>query len=76
MPREIRVRVLEEEETRDRLQLDPDDENRFSQDDDDKAGRSWHGMNSEVASDEVGRFEEDVDEELEEEPRAGRIDRV
>jgi hypothetical protein len=26
---------------------DREDDNQFSQDDDDRAGRSWHGMNSE-----------------------------
>ena len=75
MPTEIRAKA--EDEAGDRIS-DRDDDNRFSQDDDDKAGRSWHGMNSEIASDEVGRFREDADEEeLDEEPaRPGRIDRV
>ena len=75
MPREIRAQ--QDDEARDRMS-DRDDDNRFSQDDDDKAGRSWHGMNSEIASDEVGRFKEDADDELEDsEPtRPGRIDRV
>lgn len=44
-------------------ELEPDDDRRFSQDDDDRAGRSWHGMNSDVH--EVGRFEEDEDELVE-----------
>ena len=53
------------------LELDTQEaERRFSQEQDDRAGRSWHGMNSEV--DEVGRFEEDVDDE--EAPRPGRIE--
>jgi hypothetical protein len=43
-----------------------DADRRFSQDDDDRAGRSWHGMNSETA--EVGRFEEDEDEDAIEQP--------
>jgi hypothetical protein len=38
-----------------------DEDRRFSQEDDDRAGRSWHGMNSETA--EVGRFIEDEDED-------------
>jgi hypothetical protein len=37
------------------------DENHFSQEDDDLAGRSWHGMNSDV--DQVGRFDTDEDTE-------------
>ena len=73
MPREIRAQ--EDDEAVDRMS-DRDDDNRFSQDDDDKAGRSWHGLNSEVASDEVGRFEEDEDDIEELTPPPGRIDRV
>lgn len=73
MPTEIRAK---EDEARDRTS-DHEDENRFSQDDDDKAGRSWHGMNSEIASDEVGRFREDADEPEDEPPaRPGRSDRI
>ena len=43
-----------------------EEDRRFSQDDDDRAGRSWHGMNSET--DEVGRFIEDEDEDESEPP--------
>ena len=46
-----------------------DDDRRFSQEDDDRAGRSWHGMNSDTNV--VGRFEEDEDETIEEAPRPG-----
>jgi hypothetical protein len=42
---------------------DRDDENRFSQDDDDTAGRSWHGMNSEIDVEDVGRFDPEEDDE-------------
>jgi len=54
---------------------DADDDRRFSQDHDDKAGRSWHGMNSQTEVDEVGRFKEDKDED-EIAPRPGRIERA
>jgi hypothetical protein len=52
-----------------------DADRRFSQENDDRAGRSWHGMNSEIAVDEVGRFEEDQDETVEQPPPPGS-DRV
>ena len=64
-----------EEETRAVVTNDRDDDNRFSQDDDDIAGRSWHGMNSEIEPDEVGVVEEDLDG-VEVLPRPGRIERV
>ena len=52
-----------------------DVDRRFSQDDDDRAGRSWHGMNSETAA--VGRFEEDEDDdELVEPPPPPGSERV
>jgi hypothetical protein len=38
---------------------EPDDW--FSQEDDDLAGRSWHGMNSDYEVDQVGRFDSDDD---------------
>ena len=59
-------------DTRDRGR-DRDDDNRFSQDDDDKAGRAWHGLTSEIEIEVVGRFGEDVDEN---DQRAGRADRI
>jgi len=59
-------------DTRDRGR-DRDDDNRFSQDDDDKAGRAWHGLISEIEIDIVGRFEEAVDEDDQRPGRATRI---
>ena len=53
-----------------------EEDRRFSQEDDDLAGRSWHGMNSDIPADEVGRFIEDVDVEEEPEEPAGRTERV
>ena len=55
--------------------LDHEDENHFSQEHDDQAGRIWHGMNSEIERDEVGRFEEDEDEN-EPVPPDGTTERV
>ena len=44
---------------------DSDESNRFSQDDDDLAGRSWHGMNSDTEVEQSGRFDTDDDTEEE-----------
>jgi hypothetical protein len=52
--------------------IDPDDDNRFSQEHDDKAGRSWHGMNSEYESEKAGRFDSDEDEDEELRKRRSR----
>lgn len=58
MPREPQT----EDEAHERLHED-DDENRFSQDDDDLAGRSWPGMTSITeAGDVVFEEAEQVDE--------------
>ena len=52
-----------------------EDENRFSQEHDDQAGRIWHGLTSETERDKAGRFDEDKDAE-EPTPPAGRTERV
>jgi hypothetical protein len=70
MPRDTRDKEVE---PRDLKQADREDENRFSQEHDDQAGRLWHGLNSEIEREQVGRFEEDQDEE---EPLPGRTERV
>ena len=70
MPREIRETEVE---PRDPKVSDTEDENHFSQEHDDQAGRIWHGLNSEIEKDEIGRFEEDEDSD---EPRPGRTERV
>lgn len=57
----------------DEEQNEAEDDRRFSQEHDDRAGRSWHGMNSEITSDVV-RFDEDLDEEPAERP--GRTEDV
>ena len=44
---------------------EPDDDNRFSQEHDDKAGRAWHGMNSDYEIEKAGRFDSDEDEDEE-----------
>jgi hypothetical protein len=62
-----------DDELRDPSTDKPVGDRQFSQDRDDKAGRSWSGLNSEPDLDEVGRFEEDADDE---EARPGRTDRV
>lgn len=64
-----------EEETRELMLDDGDADNRFSQDDDDIAGTSWHGMNSEIEPDELGYVEEDLDG-VEVLPRSGRVERA
>jgi hypothetical protein len=69
MPRETR-----ETETEPRDTKQDEAENHFSQEHDDQAGRIWHGMNSEIEKDEIGRFEED--EDAADEPRPGRTERV
>lgn len=70
MPRETRDT---EQEPRDLKQSDRAEDNRFSQERDDQAGRIWHGLNSEIERDKAGRFEEDADAE---EPTPGRTERV
>lgn len=64
-----------EEEASDQVTDDRGDENRFSQDDNDIAGTSWHGMNSEIEPEELGYVEENLegDEVL---LRAGVVERV
>ncbi len=58
------------------LELESDDENRFSQDDDDHAGRSWHVLKSNVEVDEVSLVPAGDDEKEEALPRPGRLERV
>jgi hypothetical protein len=70
MPRKTRDT---EQEPRDLKQNDREEENRFSQEHDDQAGRIWHGLNSEIERDQAGRFEEDEDAEP---PTLGRTERV
>lgn len=70
MPRDTRDT---KDEPRDLKRADREDENRFSQEQDDQAGRLWHGLNSEIERDEVGHFDEDEDAE---EPLPGRTERV
>ena len=70
MPRETRDTELE---PRDLKPSEHEEENRFSQEHDDQAGRIWHGLNSEIERDQVGRFEEDEDEEP---TQPGRTERV
>ena len=68
MKKEIRTTEVEP--------LDPkaeQDENHFSQEHDDQAGRTWPGMTSETEKESVGRFEEDEDADP---PRSGRTEGV
>jgi hypothetical protein len=44
-----------------------EDDNRFSQEDDDHAGRAWHGMNSDYEVEKSGRFDSDEDEDEDDE---------
>ena len=54
---------------------DEERDQRFSQADDDMAGRSWHGMNSDTQA-EVDLLEEDESDDEGDDVRAGRILRI
>ena len=65
-----------DDETRDRTSDSDDNDQRFSQDDDDTAGRSWHGMNSDSQAVADRVEDEEDDDEDDDDVRAGRILRI
>ncbi len=73
MPREPRDTEPDFELEPPRNVTEREDENQFSQEHDDQAGRIWHGLNSDTEKEQVGRFEEDEDAEA---PRPGGTERV